>query len=249
MNGAPSPETELVSCRALEVGHAGAALLPPIDVAIRAGEFWAVIGRNGSGKTSWLRTLLGLLPPVKGRVLPQNAAIKFAYLPQKSAIDEHYPLLAREVVGMGAQRGWSFLGRERAASRAEVERALSEMGVTALADRPFRQLSEGQKQRVLMARIAASSADVAILDEPTSAMDAVAEREAFEHLGALRKRRPLAIVVVSHYLGLLREYADQALLLDRDTPAVVVGSVEQVFGHDAFQRRYGDDSCGSRVSA
>jgi zinc transport system ATP-binding protein len=236
----------LVRCRALEVGHAGAALLPPIDLEVRPGEFWAVIGRNGSGKTSWLRTLLGLLPPVAGKVERKNGSIRFAYLPQKAALDEQYPLLAREVVGMGAERGWSFLGRPRKSARADVERALAEMGVGALAERPFRQLSEGQKQRVLLARVGASSADLAILDEPTSAMDAVAEREAFQLLSELRRRRPLAIVVVSHYLGLLREYADRALLLDRDTPAVVVGSVEQVFSHDAFHHGYGDDACAGR---
>ena len=243
MTAAVSARPELIACQALVVGHAGAALLPPIDAQLRAGEFWAVIGRNGSGKTSWLRTLLGLLPPVSGRVRAANRGIRLSYLPQRSAFDEHYPVLVRHVVSMGTERGWSFLGRARRERALEVERALSEMDVLELADRPFRQLSEGQKQRVLLARVAASGADLAILDEPTSAMDAVAEREAFTLLDGLRKRRGMAVVVVSHYLGLVQKFADRALLLDRDTPAIVTGSIDEVFGHNSFRERYGDDAC------
>ena len=225
------------------VGHAGSALLPPIDVSLKSGEFWAVIGRNGSGKTSWLRTLLGLLPPVSGEVRAPKGAIRLSYLPQKSALDELYPVLAREVVSMGTERGWSFLGRRRREHALEVERALAEMGVLSLSEQPFRQLSEGQKQRVLLARVAASGAELAILDEPTSAMDAVAEREAFTLLDGLRKQRGMTVIVVSHYLGLVQKFADQALLLDRDTPAVISGSIEEVFGHTSFRERYGDDAC------
>jgi zinc transport system ATP-binding protein len=144
---------------------------------------------------------------------------------------------------MGTERGWSFFGRRSRERALEVDRALSEMGVLALSERPFHQLSEGQKQRVLLARVAASGAQLAILDEPTSAMDAVAEREAFTLLDGLRKRRGMTVVVVSHYLGLVQKFADRALLLDRDTPAIVTGSVGEVFGHSSFRERYGDDAC------
>lgn len=240
MSSEASAATELLACRALVVGHGAGALLPPIDLSVRAGEFWAVIGRNGSGKTTWFRTLLGLLEPVSGRVHARNGGVRFSYLPQKSALDELYPLLAREVVAMGTERGWSFLGPGRGKRLVEVDRALSEMGALALADRPFRQLSEGQKQRVLLARVAASDAELVILDEPTSAMDAIAEREAFALLDGLRRRRGMAVVVVSHYLGLVRQFADRALLLDRDTPAIVSGSIDEVLGHSFFRERYGD---------
>ena len=249
MSTAASPGTELLACRALVVGHAGAALLPPIDLSLRAGEFWAVIGRNGSGKTSWLKTLLGLLSPVSGRVHSPNGKPRLSYLPQKSALDELYPLLAREVVAMGTERGWSFLGRGRGERVLEVDRALAEMDALSLADRPFRQLSEGQKQRVLLARVAASGAQLAILDEPTSAMDAVAEREAFALLDGLRERHGMTVVVVSHYLGLVRQFADRALLLDRDTPAIVTGSIDEVFGHSTFRERYGDDAGGAHSAS
>jgi zinc transport system ATP-binding protein len=229
---------ELVVCRALEVGHAGRSILPPIDLRIARGEFWAVIGRNGSGKTTWLRTVLGLAPQVRGEVR-RTPGLRVSYLPQRSTLDELYPLLAREVVAMGSERDWSFLGLKKRIAMEVVKRSLSEMGVLDLAERPFRQLSEGQKQRVLFARVAASSAELAILDEPTSAMDVIAEREAFGLLDDLRRRQNLGIVVVSHYLGLAREFADRAVLLDRDAPAVVVGTCEEIFENQVFQARYG----------
>lgn len=231
---------ELFSCHQLRVGIAGRAILPGIDLTISTGQFWAVVGRNGAGKTTWLKTLLGLLPPVSGSVHSARA-VRVSYLPQRSGLDDLYPLLAREVVSLGAERGWSFLGGLGGSRRrAQAQRALAEVGAQDLAERPFRSLSEGQKQRVLFARLVASDAEVAILDEPTSAMDRVAEREAFELIRSLQANHGLAVLVVSHYLSIVREFADRALLLDADAEQVVVGTPQQVFEHPAFRRRYGD---------
>ncbi len=167
--------------------------------------------------------------------------VRVSYLPQRSGLDDLYPLLAREVVAMGLERGWSFLGGWGAKDRrARVERALAEVDASQLAEQPFRRLSEGQKQRVLFARLIAGNAEVAILDEPTSAMDKVAEREAFELIRKLQAQHGLAILVVSHYLSIVREFADHAVLLDADADQVVVGTPEQVFEHPAFRKCYGD---------
>ncbi|MCA9595239.1 MAG: metal ABC transporter ATP-binding protein [Myxococcales bacterium] len=227
-------------CKALEVGYLGKAILPKIDLEIRPGEFWAVIGRNGSGKTTWLRTLLGLLPPVAGAVVRTPPQLRFSYLPQRKAIDELYPLFARDVVRMGLERNWSFLRPRLNGEPPEVEQALAEMGVADLGDTPYRKLSEGQKQRVLFARLAVSHAQVAVLDEPTSAMDKVAEHEAFQLLDGLRQRQGLAIVIVSHFLGMVEQFADRALLLDRDTQSVVSGPPHEVFSHETFHRRFSE---------
>lgn len=236
---ATTEQRPVVRIDGLRVGHAGRALLPPIDLEIRAGELWAVVGRNGSGKTTWMRTVLGLLPPVAGKIERRDRELRISYLPQRAGLDELYPALSRDVVAMGLDRGWSFLKPRQHDWRARVDDALEEMGVAQLADVPFRALSEGQKQRVLFARLSAADSELALLDEPTSAMDMVAEREAFELLDALRERRRMAIVVVSHYLGLARDFADRVLLLDRDTPAVVCGTPEEVFSHATFRERYG----------
>jgi zinc transport system ATP-binding protein len=223
----------LLRCSALAVGYGNRALLPPIDLAIHAGEFWAVVGRNGSGKTTWLRTALGLLPPVRGRVIKEKNALRLSYVPQRSAFDELYPVRARDVVRMGTERGWSF-AKPRAGEPDSVERALVEVDAKDLASRAFRSLSEGQKQRVLLARCVASDAEIAFLDEPTAAMDMIAERESLALLSALRKKHNMAIVVISHGLGLIREHADHALWMDRDSQSVVSGTIDEVFRRAAL---------------
>lgn len=240
---------DLFECQALRVGIAGRALLPALDLTVKSGQFWAIVGRNGAGKTTWLRTLLGLLPAVGGRVRTARD-VRVSYLPQRSGLDDLYPLSAREVVSIGAERGWSFLGGVGQRQReSKVTRALAELDASELAEQPFRRLSEGQRQRVLFARLLAADAEVAILDEPTSAMDKVAEREAFELIRKLQRNHGVAVLVVSHYLSIVREFADQALLLDADAEQAVVGSPEQVFAHPAFRRRYGDFSAQGEPSA
>jgi zinc transport system ATP-binding protein len=240
----------IVHCRQLVVGHRGHAILPPVDVTIRAGELWAVIGRNGSGKTTWLRTLLGLLPPVAGSIQFEAARTpRLTYLAQRQAFDDHYPLRVRDIVAMGTDRAGSYLFPRARQNTTKVAQALARVGASELALRPFRELSEGQKQRVLFARVAASEPDLAVLDEPTSAMDLVAEQEAWQLLERLRRETRLALIVVSHYVGLAGSYADRLVFLDRDTPAAVVGSPAEVFAHPVFRQRYGETPAPARLSA
>lgn len=226
----------LLQCQELVVGYSGRGILPPIQVALGQGEFWAVVGRNGSGKTTWFKTVLGLLPPVSGRLSWPGGPVPVAYVPQRSAFDPLYPVPVHDVVAMGAERGWSFL-RPRGATREAVGAALEAVGAEALADRTFRSLSEGQKQRVLLARMVASGARLALLDEPTAAMDAVAESEAMELLDRLRVRYCMTVVVVSHHLAAAFRYADRMLFIDPDA-GVEVGSPEQIRHSHAYRARY-----------
>jgi zinc transport system ATP-binding protein len=122
-----------------------------------------------------------------------------------------------------------------------ADAALDMAGAREFALRPYRELSEGQKQRTLLARVIASQADLVLLDEPTAAMDAVAERETMRRLSALAREKRIAVVVVSHDLAMAAEYADTLLFLDRESPAVVVGDARTVFCHPAFRHQYGDE--------
>lgn len=232
----------LLRCDALLVGHGGRAVLPPITMEIAAGEFWIVVGRNGSGKTTWFRTLLGLLKPIGGAMRWAEPRPRLAHVPQRSAFDELYPLPAEQVVRLGVERGASFLrpGGDRA-GRARA--ALAEVEAGALAERNFRSLSEGQKQRVLLARMIASEAQLALLDEPTAAMDARAEAEAMALLDGLRRRHGIAVVVVSHHLPAALPYADRMLFLDPDL-GVEAGSPAQVRASAAWRARHGEADVG-----
>ncbi len=240
---AQAPATELLlSCEELVIGFGGKPLLPPIGLQVRRGDFVAVVGRNGSGKSTWFKTLLGLQQPVSGRIVKGSSGMKSAYVPQTAGIDNILPVRPREMVLWGRLSGWNFLSPfHRREDRQIAEAALDTAGAREFALRPYRELSEGQKQRTLLARVLASQADLVLLDEPTAAMDAVAERETMRRLSALARERRIAVVVVSHDLMMAAEYADTLLFLDREAPAVVVGDAPTVFRHPAFRHQYGDE--------
>ncbi len=229
----------LLRCDNLVVGHAE-GLLPPISLEIRRGQLWSVVGRNGAGKSTWLKTMLGMLPPIAGKVDRIVSRDRLAYVGQRASLDSIVPLEAREIVMWGRLRGWSFARMfPSAADRDAVAAALVQAEASDLAHRRYSELSEGQKQRVLFARMLATDADVVFLDEPTAAMDMVAEREVMERLAGLARERNRAVVIVSHYIGLVRRYADRMLFLDADSQIVIAGEVDAVASEPAFERRYG----------
>jgi zinc transport system ATP-binding protein len=231
----------LISCEELVVGHGRRALLPAIDVRIRRGRILAVIGRNGAGKTTFLRTLLGLLPPVAGRIRRARGDLRLAYVPQAASLDDVLPVRASELVLWGRLRGWGFLVPFATADdRAARDEALRASDAMSSARSVYRDLSMGQKQRTLFARMVAMAPHVALLDEPTAAMDAMAERDALDRLVSMARRDGVAIVVVVHDLSIPARYADDALYLDRDDRVVVSGETADVFAHEEFRKHYGE---------
>ena len=217
------------------MGWHGRALLPPIDLTVRQGDFWAVIGRNGSGKTTWFKTLLGLLPPVEGEVEWHAEDLALSYIAQRAEVDLLFPATAWDVVAMGTERGYGFLGPLRGAGAREQTRlALERTEATELARLPFRDLSEGEKQRVMLARVVAGQPCLALLDEPTAAMDVRAEEEVLALIDRLREQYDMAVVIVSHFLGVAGRFAEQVLLVDNEGQQVRVGPPGEVMGHVDF---------------
>jgi zinc transport system ATP-binding protein len=238
---APPPGADvLLRCEDLVVGYGGQALLPPCSVEIRRGTLLLIVGRNGSGKSTFFKTVLGLIPAVSGRILRARPDVCVSYIAQASAFDRNLPLRARDVVRWGLLGGWNFLGWSGQQRRRELcAAALADAGAGDLADRLFSSLSEGQKQRVLLARMLAGQPDLAFLDEPTAAMDAVAEEETMLQLAQLAHARSMGIVAITHEIGLATRVADEILFLDRDHKAVVRGTPTQVFAHPTFRRQFG----------
>jgi zinc transport system ATP-binding protein len=243
--GARGAGREVLRCDGLVIGYAGQGLLPPIDLSVRRGEVLLVTGCNGSGKSTWLRTVLGLVPPVRGHVRLGSPPPRIAYVPQTPDLDELVPLRAGEVVDWGRLRGWSFLRpwRRRADHQAR-DRAMAEVGAADLARRPFRELSGGQRQRVLFARVLASEADLVLLDEPTASMDVASERDVHALLARMARERDMAVVIVTHTLHVAARYADRVVFFEpgEDDGVVVAGAAEQVFADAHFQRHFGEVS-------
>ena len=230
----------LIEVENLVVGYQKTPILPAVSFAVEEGEVWGIIGPNGSGKSTLLKTLLGLLPPITGKV-KLNANTRLGYVAQRHSLDPAIPSRVIDVVTGGVELGWSFLSPTHVIkSRERIQRAMTDADVLRLQDRQFNELSEGQKQRVLLARALASDPQMIVLDEPTSAMDQTAERQVFELLGELRKKRGLAVLLVSHHLPVLGEFATHAIYVDSDEQVMIPGDIETVCHCNECVTRYGD---------
>ncbi len=236
------PRTLLALERAV-VGYGGHGLLPPVDLALAVGDCWALIGRNGAGKSTLMRSMLGLQPLLFG-TLRRAPQLRVSFVPQRAHFDLSVPSRVRDFVAGGLDVGWRFLRPWLDASeRSRVEAVLEATDTATLAAEPFAALSEGQKQRALIARAVVSAPQLLVLDEPTSAMDPLNERAVFALLQRLcrppGRDNAMAVLLASHQMGFLPEYADHCLLVDKDLGVLQAGSTREVYASAAFGRIYG----------
>jgi zinc transport system ATP-binding protein len=226
----------LLTARDLEFGYAGRPLLPPVSFDIVRGQILGIVGPNGCGKTTLLRTMLGLMPPLGGRV-ERERPLRYAYLPQRDRLEMILPLTVRDIVLMGRRARFGALHRDDDADRDAARRALGRVGIEHLADRLFRQLSTGQQQRTMLARALAVEPDVLVLDEPTAGMDIASEAAMLGFLHDLRTSDSVTILVVTHVLAVVLNLATHMMLLDRGT--FLNGRIDDVVRVDRLEALYG----------
>jgi len=236
-------EAPLLSLHGVQLGYGQAPLSAPISLEARRAQAWALIGRNGSGKSTLLKTLVGALEPQAGE-LSWGEGVKLGWVPQRTSLRLELPLRVLDAVRMGAERGWGFLRPWRSAElRSRVDEVIERAGLSELRERSIGALSEGQLQRVLIARALVDEPDLLLLDEPTSAMDPMSEEATFAFLEEVRLRRGLTLLIASHHPQVIPSLADHALFLDREDLSVKAGEVNEVLSDPCFLRRYGEVSC------
>jgi len=203
---------------AVGLSFADLPVLQEVTLCVAPGEFLALIGPNGGGKSTLVKLVLGLLEPDVGhiRVLgatPLLARPRVGYVPQFATFPRDFPITVAEAVlhgRLGRRAWWRPLNET---DRQAANAALAATEVADLAARPISRLSGGQLQRVLIARALATEPELLLLDEPTAHVDSRAEHGLFDLLAELRQR--MTIVIVSHDVGLVSRHVDRIACLNR----------------------------------
>jgi zinc transport system ATP-binding protein len=212
---------------ALDIEHLfvavkGKEALRNINFSLQEGVFLGIVGPNGGGKTTLVRTILGLLNPTSGSIKvfgqsPEAALAQsgiFGYLPQHQNIDPNFPATGLDIALMGRYRAAGFLKWPGKKDREKALHCLSIMGVEDLRDRQYSHMSGGQQQRISIARALASDPRILVLDEPSTGIDVVGQEDFYHLLKGLQKKMNLTILMVSHDIGSVTAYVDEISCLN-----------------------------------
>lgn len=198
-------------------------ILKSISCTILPGEYCAIIGPNGGGKTTFVRVLLGLETPTSGTITlfgteqkKFKAWERIGYVPQRSAlIDSSFPATVREVVAMGRYALRGLFSFESPEDKRLIDESMELMGITELRDRLIGNLSGGQRQRVMIARALASNPDVLIVDEPNTGVDVESQHRFYELLRHLNRVRKVSILFITHDIGVIAEDITRVLFINQ----------------------------------
>ncbi len=225
----------------ISVVRGGQELLHEVSMHIHCGQLTALIGQNGAGKTTLIRALLGELPHTGTiRHLNENGhdvpRLITGYVPQHLEFDREMPLTVQDLMAAAFTRRpvWTGVGKR---TRALILDALREVNAQDLIDRPLGRCSGGETQRVLLALSLHPAPNLLVLDEPVSGVDSNGLAIFLDTVSRLRMNHHMAILLVTHDLRLVREYADHVVLLDKTVLAQ--GAPDYVFQTPEFDSVFG----------
>ena len=224
----------------ISVARGGQVLLSNISFELHCGELTALIGVNGAGKTTLLKAILGEIRH-EGTVVFEShdgkrlSDITVGYVPQYLDFDRYAPISVEDFLLAGRTMAPVCIHRAKNA-RAQVNAELEAVGAASLKNRTMGELSGGEMQRVMLAAALNPRPELLILDEPVSGVDAVGSEGFYDLISQVKKNYHIAIAMVSHDLGVVREYADNVLLLNKRV--LSAGPAEEVFASDEFKSSF-----------
>ena len=230
--------------RGLTIGYSDRVVGRNLDVALAKGEVLALLGPNGGGKTTLLKTLLGLLAPKAGEVrlgdrplasfASRDRARLIAYVPQSHSAT--FAFTVEAIVLMGRTAHGNLFSRPTAADRAVATRALERFGIAHLGERPYTMISGGERQLALLARALAQEPQFIVLDEPTASLDFGNQGRVMNEIRALAESG-LGVLFTTHDPNHALRAADRAFLL-RDGRMVAEGNIGAVLNREQLQSLY-----------
>lgn len=227
-------------------GRNAVPVVENVDAALYGGELVALVGRNGEGKSTLLRTLSAFQPPLSGvvecsgkNITELSVADVAKEIAMVFSTAEPAPLAVREIVTLGRTPYTNFIGRMTAKDHAVVDRAMEMMGVTHLAGRALGTLSDGERQKCMIAKALAQETPLILLDEPTAFLDFGSKVALFRMLAGLAKDAGKAVLVSTHDVELALRFADRLWLLSGGV--LSAGTTGEIAGSGIFRAFIGDD--------
>jgi ABC-type Mn2+/Zn2+ transport system ATPase subunit len=236
--------TPLVNITNVSSGYAGSPAIEDVSLKIWPGQFVAVVGPNGGGKTTLLRTVLGAVPLMRGRVTIRGEAVRgsalerVGYVPQLETIDWNFPITVEEVLLMGLFRKNHWLKRIKKDDLKKIDALLDRLNLAGLGKRHIRELSGGQQQAVFLGRALLGDPDLILLDEPTAGLD-IRSRDDVIHFLHEINHQGVAIVITAHDLNWVAAHLPWVVCLNRRV--VAEGRPQEVFTSAVLQETYRGD--------
>jgi zinc transport system ATP-binding protein len=199
----PARPEPLIEAKNLSIRYGATRALDHVDLAVAAGEIVTLVGPNGSGKTSLVRAVLGLIEP-SGGIVRRRPGLRVGYVPQELRIDEALPLTVRRFLGLAAPR-----------VAARIPGVLAEVGAAHVHDKAIQAISGGEMKRVMLARALLRDPDFLALDEPTSGVDVTGQADLYQLIASIRDARNCGVLLVSHNLHVVMAATDQVVCLNR----------------------------------
>ena len=208
-----------------------------INLEIDKNDFIGIVGPNGSGKTTFLKTLLGNLKPLAGRI--ERNELQFGYVPQRDMVQPVLPYTVSDVVLMGRYPLMGTFKLPGARDRKMVGECLERVGISDLAQSIYNSLSGGQRQRTLIARALVSRPDVLILDEPTNGMDTPSHHALLKLIADLQEKNQLTVFLVSHLLSDVANLVKKLMLFEKGK--FQIGPIETLLTEENLAKIYVSD--------
>lgn len=218
----------IFECKDVTLGYENKVVAKNLNFKIDQGDYLCVVGENGTGKSTLIKTLLGLIKPLNGEVIANVQGKNHkgvGYLPQQTQAQKDFPASVWEVVLSGVLNNDHRCPFYNKKDKAEAEKNMEKLNILDLKKRCYRELSGGQQQRVLLARALCATDSVLILDEPVTGLDPAALMEFYETIKDLNKKENVTIIMVSHDIKNALNYATHILHLEQEND--FFGTVEE----------------------
>ncbi len=205
-------------CKNLCLGYDGHEIINNLSFEVEKGDYLCIVGENGSGKSTLMKALLGLQPPIRGKILTDDALNRkrMGYLPQQTSIQKDFPASVWEIVISGCQNKCGLRPFYTAEEKNRAKANIDKMNLGKLETRPYRKLSGGQQQRVLLARALCAAEDILLLDEPVAGLDPIVTAEMYKLISQLNSEDGMTIIMISHDISAAVQYADKILHIGKN---------------------------------